>query len=160
MQERRNSIANALELRLSCTNPSMCRCLSNHISQVIITEKNRDSLFLPFRPPAIFYGGNCIDGNRPAAANSIWSNVGFLSFQEFDIDPECDSEQVDELLAACVKQAMADQSSSWRLATLATLEHCQLFLGSTLAWGQASRFLTCSLTLIFCSKFEIQKKYC
>ena len=24
VQERRNSIANALELRLSCTNPSMC----------------------------------------------------------------------------------------------------------------------------------------
>ena len=24
MQERRNSIANALELRLSCTNPSIC----------------------------------------------------------------------------------------------------------------------------------------
>ena len=24
MQERRNSIANALELRLSCTNPFMC----------------------------------------------------------------------------------------------------------------------------------------
>ncbi|KAK3606507.1 hypothetical protein CHS0354_041459 [Potamilus streckersoni] len=30
--------------------------------------------------------------------------------EEFDIDPECDGEQVDELLAACVKQAMHDQS--------------------------------------------------
>ena len=26
IQERRNSIANALELRLSCTNPSICNC--------------------------------------------------------------------------------------------------------------------------------------
>lgn len=29
--------------------------------------------------------------------------------QEFDIDPECDTEQVDELLAACVNQAMQEQ---------------------------------------------------
>ena len=28
VQERRNSTANALELRLSCTNPSICMCLS------------------------------------------------------------------------------------------------------------------------------------
>ena len=28
MQERRNSIANALELRLSCTNPSMCQVVT------------------------------------------------------------------------------------------------------------------------------------
>ena len=27
MQERRNSIANALKLRLSCTNPSICRAI-------------------------------------------------------------------------------------------------------------------------------------
>ena len=26
-------------------------------------------------------------------------------FQEFDIDPECDTDQVDELLALCVRQA-------------------------------------------------------
>jgi hypothetical protein len=30
--------------------------------------------------------------------------------EEFDIDPECDTEQVDELLAACVKQALQDQT--------------------------------------------------
>jgi len=29
--------------------------------------------------------------------------------QEFDIDPEADGEQVDELLAACVKQAVSSQ---------------------------------------------------
>ena len=29
----------------------------------------------------------------------------YFHFQEFDIDPEADTEQVDELLAACVKQA-------------------------------------------------------
>ena len=28
VQERRNSIANALELRLSCTNPSICSCIA------------------------------------------------------------------------------------------------------------------------------------
>ena len=27
-------------------------------------------------------------------------------FQEFDIDPECDTDQVDELLSLCVKQAV------------------------------------------------------
>ena len=33
VQESRNSIANALELRLSCTNPSMCTCISIRFSQ-------------------------------------------------------------------------------------------------------------------------------
>ena len=27
-------------------------------------------------------------------------------WQEFDIDPECDTDQVDELLSLCVKQAV------------------------------------------------------
>ena len=30
VQERRNSIANALELRLSCTHPGCCRYLGKH----------------------------------------------------------------------------------------------------------------------------------
>jgi len=31
--------------------------------------------------------------------------LSFVILQEFDIDPECDTDQVDELLALCVKQA-------------------------------------------------------
>ena len=43
----------------------------------------------------------------------MWVNVSmFLLLQEFDIDPECDSEQVDELLAACVRQAMQDSNET------------------------------------------------
>ena len=42
MQERHNSNANTLELRLSCTNPSLCRCLQNgrHFVQVTICKSN------------------------------------------------------------------------------------------------------------------------
>jgi hypothetical protein len=31
-------------------------------------------------------------------------------FQDFDIDPDADGDQVDELLAACVKQAVQSQT--------------------------------------------------
>jgi len=39
--------------------------------------------------------------------------------EEFDIDPECDTEQVDELLAACVKQAVQDQTQESQDASIA-----------------------------------------
>ena len=41
MQERRNSIANALELRLSCTNPSICR--DNNI--IFVWKQSRTMLW-------------------------------------------------------------------------------------------------------------------
>jgi len=34
------------------------------------------------------------------------------SSQEFDIEPECDSDQVDDLLALCLKQALAHARSN------------------------------------------------
>ena len=45
MQERRNSIANALELRLSCTNPSMC----SHYLQGNVLGLVPDNQWLEFR---------------------------------------------------------------------------------------------------------------
>ena len=33
----------------------------------------------------------------------------FCLFQEFDIDPECDTDQVDDLLTLCVRQATNQQ---------------------------------------------------
>lgn len=34
----------------------------------------------------------------------------FFFSQDFDIDPDADGDQVDELLAACVKQAVQSQT--------------------------------------------------
>lgn len=41
----------------------------------------------------------------------------FVYFQEFDIDPNSDSDQVDELLALCVKQATQAQEGAEQNAT-------------------------------------------
>ena len=65
MQERRNSIANALELRLPCTNPSIWRCFPQlnivasdqgspeQTAQVSITVAVQRDQYLPvIRPPS------------------------------------------------------------------------------------------------------------
>ena len=48
MQERRNSIADTLELRLSCTNPSLCY---DSTYSIALTASERQSDFDPTRHP-------------------------------------------------------------------------------------------------------------
>jgi len=36
----------------------------------------------------------------------------WIVWQDFELDPECDSDQVDELLSLCLKQALSQASKS------------------------------------------------
>ena len=44
VQERHNSIANALELHFSCTNPSICNCLSCSQVEYDLENSGKDDL--------------------------------------------------------------------------------------------------------------------
>ena len=65
MQERRYSIANALELRLSCTNTSICICLHKTYSNVFeFMEFKICELIIFDIPPAGNGGGIFIMSGR------------------------------------------------------------------------------------------------
>ena len=67
VQEKRNSIANALELRLSCTDPSTCTFAADNLAAQVISKSAATVLTTKY----VGYVGSCLPQRKMSTTYTI-----------------------------------------------------------------------------------------